>query len=155
MSLHADLKQEIQKALKEKDEPRLTVIRGLVSAFTNEVIANGKKPSEELSDEDVLAVIKRQIKQRRDSIEQFSAGNREDLASKEETELAVLEPYLPTMAGKDEIRNVAEQKMTELGMQSDDASQKGALIGAVMKEMKGNADGADVKAVVDELFGLN
>ena len=153
MSLHAEIKREMQKALKDKDAVKLSVLRGLVSALTNEAVAKGKKPSEELSDDEVMQVIKRQIKQRRESVEQFTAGNRQDLAQKESAEIEVLEPYLPEMATPEEIRGVAEQKMTELGMHPDNATQKGALIGAVMKEFGGNADGGDVKKVVNELFG--
>lgn len=151
--LQKRLRQEMQQALKDKEPVKLTVLRGIVTAMTNELVAKGRKPSEELSDDEVMGVLKRQLKQRKDSIEQFRAGGREDLAEIEEAEVVYIEPYMPQMASKEEIRNVAEQKMTELGMHPDNESQKGSLIGAVMKEFAGRADGGDVKAVVEELFG--
>lgn len=148
--LQTKIRDEIKGAMLAKDEVRLRTIRGLVSAFTNELLTLKRKPNDELSDDEALAVIKRAVKQRKDSIEQFRAGGREDLAANEEAELAILEPYLPEMAGKDEIRKVAEAKKAEMGI--IDKSKMGQLMGAVMKEMKGTADGADVKSVVEELL---
>jgi uncharacterized protein YqeY len=98
----------------------------------------------------VLAVIKRLAKQRKDSIEQFQKGNREDLVEGEEKELVVLESYLPQLMSKEEIEPIAIAKKEELGI--TDKGKKGQLIGAVMKEVAGKADGGDVKAVVEKLF---
>lgn len=150
MSLQQTIKTQIKEALIAKDELRLSVVRGILAAFTNELVAKKRKPDEELDDEDALTVIKRLAKQRKDSIEQFRAGNREDLASKEEAELKILDAYLPAMMGREEIKKVAEAKKAELGL--DDKTKAGQLMAAVMKELKGQADGADVKAVVDELL---
>jgi len=150
MSLHTQIKSQIKEAMLAKETLRLSVVRGLVSAFTNELVAKSRKPQEELSDEEVLAVIKRSVKQRKDSIEQFTAGGRKDLAESEAAELQILEKYLPKALGRDEIRKVAEAKMAALGIK--DKSKIGQLVGAVMKELKGGADGADVKAVVEELL---
>ena len=96
------------------------------------------------------SVIKRLAKQRKDSIEQFRNGGREDLAGVEEKELAILEELLPQMMSQDAIRPIAEKKKAELGV--EDKSKMGILVGAVMKELGGQADGSDVKAVVDSLF---
>ena len=133
-----------------KDTLRLSVVRGLVSAFTNELVAKNRKPTDELSDEDVFAVIRRAVKQRKDSIDQFTKGGRPELAADESAELKVLETYLPQMMSKDEIRKIAEAKKVELGI--TDKAKLGQFIGAVMKELKGKADGADVKEVVESLF---
>src|SRR3989339_1651152 len=84
MSLHEQIKNEIKEAMKARDEIRLATVRSVSAAMTNELVAKRMKPDEMLSDEEVLAVIKRLVKQRQDSIEQFRAGNREDLASAEE-----------------------------------------------------------------------
>ena len=148
--LHQQIKDQIKEAMLARDSVRLNTLRGLLAAFTNEAVAKKRKPDEMLSDEEALDVIRRAVKQRKDSVEQFTAGGRTDLAEAEQIELAILEVYLPQMMSRDEIRTVAEQKKTELGV--TDKSKMGMFMGAVMKELKGKADGEDVKAVVEELL---
>lgn len=148
--LHQQLKDDLKEAMKAKDTTRLTVLRGLLTAFTNENVAKKRKPDEVLPDEDALAVLSRAAKQRKDSIEQFTAGGRADLAEQESKELELIATYLPTLMSQDEIRPIAEAKKTELGI--DDPSKKGMLMSALMKDLRGKADGADVKTVVDSLF---
>lgn len=150
MRLQEDIREKIKNAMRERDEIRLLVLRGLIAAFTNELVAKKKKPSEELSDEDALLVISREAKKRKDSIEQFRNGNREDLAKKEEAELAILEEFLPEMLGEDEVRKIVEAKKNELGI--NDRSKIGILMGAVMGELRGKADGGLVKSIVDSVF---
>ncbi|KKU66507.1 MAG: GatB/Yqey domain superfamily [Parcubacteria group bacterium GW2011_GWA2_47_16] len=150
MSLQNDIRGQIKEAMLAKDALRLAVVRGLVAAFTNELVAKQRKPTEELSDEDVLSVIRRAVKQRKDSIEQFTAGGRQDLVDSEAAELSVLEKYLPQMMSRDEIKKVAEAKKAELGI--TDKTKLGQFVGALMKELKGKADGADVKAVAESMF---
>jgi uncharacterized protein YqeY len=150
MSLHKDIRDQIKDAMKAKDTLRLTVIRGLVTAFTNELVAKSRKPDGELTDEEALAVIKRAVKQRKDSIEQFTKGGREDLAQNEKDELVILEKYLPAMMGSEEIKKIVSAKKAELGV--TDKKDIGKLMAAVMKETKGKADGGEVKAIVDSSF---
>jgi uncharacterized protein len=150
MSLHEDIKASLKDALKAREEARLRTIRGLLTAFMNELVATGHKPPDVLPDDAVLAVIKRLTKQRKDSIEQFDAAGRTDLSAVEKEELAILEAYLPAMMSQDEIRPIAEAKKAELGV--TDKSKLGQLVGAIMKELGGKADGTDVKAVVESLF---
>lgn len=150
MSLQSQIKSEIKEAMMAKDQVRLLVVRGLVAAFLNESVAKGKKPTDELVDEDALAVIRRAVKQRKDSIDQFTKGGRADLAESEQAELAILEKYLPTMMSKKDIQKVAEAKKTEMGI--TDKSKLGQFVGTLMKELKGKADGADVKEVAESLF---
>ncbi|MCA9353640.1 GatB/YqeY domain-containing protein [Candidatus Nomurabacteria bacterium] len=150
MSLQTDIKEKIKEAMLAKDQVRLGVMRMLTSAFTNELVAKGKKPTEELSDDEALAVIARLAKQRKDSISQFEAGGRMDLVEEEKGQLAILEKFLPEMMGEDEVRNFVSTKKTELGV--DDPKDKGKLMSEVMKELKGRADGGIVKSVVDSLF---
>lgn len=150
MSLHQQVKSQIKEAMLKKEAVRLSVVRGLVAAFVNELIAKGRKPNGELADEEALSVIKRSVKQRKDSIEQFQKGGRGDLVEEETAELKILETYLPAVVSREEIKKVAEVKKVALGI--TDESKIGMLIGAVMKELKGKADGADVKAVIDGLF---
>ncbi len=147
--LHKEIQKEIAEAMKAKNTVKLNTVRGLLSSFTNELVAKGRKPTEELTDEEVLEVIRRSVKQRKDSIEQFKKGGRNDLAESEEAELKILEVYLPQMMSQDEIRPIVESKIKELGA---DKSKIGQLIGAIMKELKGKADGADVKAVVESIL---
>lgn len=150
MSIHTELKNSIKEALKAKDEVKLRTVRSVVTACTNTLVATNRTPQEELSDEEVLLVIKKLAKQRKESIAQFEAAGRDDLAVVEKEELAVLEAYLPTLMSREEILPVAEKIKAELKV--EDKSKLGILVGAVMKELKGKADGADVKAVVEGLF---
>lgn len=149
MSLHTDIKNELKDAMRAKDAMRLNVIRGLLTAFTNELVAKKKKPDEELSDEDVLTVIGRAVKQRKDSIEQFEKGGRSDLAEGEKTELALLEAYLPAQMSEEEVKAFVISKQTELQIPKEKAGQ---LTGLIMKDLKGKADGMLVKNAVDSLF---
>jgi len=150
MSLHETIKNDVTSAMRAKDSLRLTVLRSVLAAFTNELVAKKKKPDEQIGDEDALTVLNRASKQRKDSIEQFNKGGRADLALNEEKELVIIEAYLPETMGIDEIQKLAEAKKAELGI--DDVAKKGMLMGALMKELKGKADGGDVKKVVDALF---
>lgn len=150
MTIQETIKEAIKEAMKAKDETRLMVMRGLSSAFTNELVATKRTPQEALPDEDALAVITRLAKQRKESIAQFKAGGREDLAENEEKELAILQEFLPVMMSVEEIQKIAEVKKTEMGI--TDPSKKGMLVGALMKDLKGKADGGEVKSVVDSLF---
>ncbi|MFC1730679.1 GatB/YqeY domain-containing protein [candidate division KSB1 bacterium] len=145
-----DIRSEMVAAMKAREEVKLRVLRGLIAAFTNETVAQKKKPDEKLDDDAALSVIKRAVKQRLDSIEQFSKGGRNDLAETEKVELEILSVYLPEMMSKEEILKVAEAKKQELGV--EDKSKMGVFMGAVMAELKGKADGKDVKEVVDSLF---
>ncbi|HEY4509321.1 MAG TPA: GatB/YqeY domain-containing protein [Candidatus Paceibacterota bacterium] len=157
MTLHQEIKEEIKEAMKAKDAVRLGVVRGLVTGFMNELVATKRTPQSELSDDEVLSVISRAVKQRKDSIEQFTKGGRVDLADNEKAELAVLETYLPAQMSRNEVVVVAKAKMVELGVgqigsTGSPQAKMGMLMGAVMKELKGKTDGDVVKSVVDELL---
>jgi uncharacterized protein len=148
MSLAQQIKDEMKEAMKSKDADRLTVLRGLISGFTNELVASGKTPQDEVSDELAMNVIKRASKQRKDAIEQFEKGGRNDLADKEKLELKIIEAYLPQMMSEESIKEIVLKKKAELNI--SDKSGIGQLMGAVMKETKGQADGNVVKKVVEE-----
>jgi uncharacterized protein YqeY len=150
MSLQTTIKEGVKDAMKNKDMVRLGVLRGLSSAFMNEAVNLERGPQGELSDEEVIAVVTREAKRRKDSIAQYTEGGRADLAADEQAELSVLSEFLPVLMSQDEIRPIAEAKKAELGI--DDKSKIGMLTGAVMKELKGKASGDDVKAVVESLF---
>ncbi len=148
--LHEQIKQNIKEAMMAKDAVRLETMRGISASFTNELVAKGKKPQEMLTDEEALAVIAKLAKQRKDSIEQFKAGGREDLVLEESAQLAILQTFLPTMMEKAEVEAIARAKQTELGI--TDPTKKGMLMSALMKDLKGKADGTVVKEAVDALF---
>jgi uncharacterized protein YqeY len=150
MDLHTQIKNELMTAMKAKDAIKLRTVRSMLTAFTNELVATGKTPQEMLDDGGVLGVIKRLAKQRKESILQFDAAGRTDLSEPEKEELVVLESYLPQMMSRDEIRPIVAEKIAEMG--AVDKSKMGMLIGALMKELNGKADGGDVKVVVEELL---
>ena len=149
MSLHSDIKAQMIDAMKAKDSVKLLVIRGLLSSFTNEAVAKKRKPDEMLSDEEVLAVISRAVKQRKDSIEQFEKGGRPELAADEKAEMVILETYLPTQMTREEISAHVKQKFES---EKPDKEKKNQFMGLVMKELKGRADCMIVKEAVDSSF---
>jgi uncharacterized protein YqeY len=148
MSIHKIIKDGIKEAMIKKDTLRLTVLRGVLAAFMNEMIAKDIK-GEEIGDEEALAVIRRLVKQRKDSIEQFTKGGRPELAKAEEAEMKMLETFLPQMMSEDDVKKVVETKIASTG--TVDKTKIGQFIGSIMKELKGKADGAIVKKVVEEL----
>lgn len=150
MELHTQIKDSLKEAMKARDEVRLRTVRSMLTAFTNELVATGKTPQDILPDDGVLSVIKRLAKQRKESIVQYEAAGRDELAVPEKEELAVLESYLPQMMSVEEIKPIVEAKIAELG--DVDKSKMGQLIGSLMKELNGKADGGDVKKVVEELL---
>ena len=137
-------------AMKAKDALKVSTLRGLMAAFTNELVAAKKKPDEPVEDDMAVAVIRREVKKRKEASEAFRTGNRSELADKEDAERVILEAYLPALMSREDILKIAEAKKTELGV--TDKKDMGRFMGAVMKELAGKADGGDVKAVVDSLF---
>ena len=150
MALQQQIKTDMVTAMKAREALKVEVLRGLMAACTNELVALKKLPTEELPDENVLNVIRREVKKRKDSIEQFTKGNRPELAQKEDAERVILEVYLPAMMSQDDIRKIAEAKKAELGL--TDKKEAGKFMGLLMKDLAGKADGTDVKVVIDSLF---
>ncbi|OGG44957.1 hypothetical protein A2673_00525 [Candidatus Kaiserbacteria bacterium RIFCSPHIGHO2_01_FULL_50_13] len=144
------IRTDMTAAMKARDDLRVQTLRGALAAFTNELVAKGKKPTDELPDADAIIVLKRLAKQRKEAAEQYEKGGRAELAQKEMAELKIIEEYLPKMASREDIEKIARAKKEELG--AIDASGIGKLTGAVMKELGGNADGTVVKKVVASLF---
>lgn len=150
MTLQEQIREKLKVAMKDKDQTALDTYRSLLSAFTNELVAIGKTPQDTLSDADALKVINRLVKQRKDSISQFTSAGRVDLVAGEQSQLYLLEEFLPEQMSEEKVRAIAVAKQTELG--HTDKSKIGILVGAVMKEVAGQADGALVKKVVEGLF---
>jgi uncharacterized protein YqeY len=149
MSLQEKIREDMKAAMKAKETDRLTTLRGILSAFTNELVSLGKTPQDTLSDEEASVVIAREAKKRKDAINQFTEGGRPELAEDEQKELVVLEEYLPAMMDKEEIRPIVEAKVAELGEEAN----MGQVMGAVMAELSGKADGGDVREIVLEILG--
>lgn len=150
MSIQQTIKDDMKTAMKAKESDKVMVLRGIMSAFTNELVAQKKTPQDMLDDEAALAVITREAKRRKDSIAQFTDGGRADLAENEQKELAMLEEYLPEMMSSEEVEKIVRAKKEELAV--TDKSKMGQLMGAVMKELQGKADGALVKSVIESTF---
>jgi len=147
MAITKDIETQLVTAMKAKDSVRLNALRNLKAAFMTEAIA---LKVDSLSDEQAFTVIKRLVKQRRDSIEQFRKGGREEMAVAEEAESKILESFLPAAMPEEEVRKIAKATKAKLGVA--DKSRLGQLIGAVMRECKGRADGVLVKRIVEELL---
>ena len=143
--LPAKIRADMAAAMKARDDLRVQTLRGALAAFTNELVAKDKKPTEELDDKDAVTVLKRLAKQRKEAAEVYEKGGRAELAAKEQSELKIIEEYLPQMAGPEEIEKVARAKMAE------GITDAGKLTGAVMKEFAGRADGNEVKKVIGSL----
>ncbi len=146
--MQQEIKAQIKTAMMAKDMDRLGVLRLILASFTNELVSQGHPPTDPLSDEDCMKVIKRMAKQRKDSIEQFTSGARPDLAETESAELAIIEALLPAQMSLEEIERKIQAKIDESPV---DPSKKGQFIGMMCKELGETADGALVKQVVDKL----
>ena len=148
MSLHKQIKDGIKEAMIKKDTLRLTVLRNILATFMNEMIAK-KMTAEELSDDDATTIIRRLVKQRKDSVDQFTKGNRMDLVKTEEDEMKILEALLPRMMSREEVEKVVKAKVAEAGIV--DKAKLGQFMGGIMKELKGKADGMLVKEILEGL----
>jgi uncharacterized protein YqeY len=152
MSLQEQLVNDMKEAMKARDEVKVSTIRMLRAAIKNKEIEKGGT-SYKLSDKEIIDVIITAIKQRKDSIEQFTKGNRNDLAEKEKKEAEILQGYLPPQMSEDEIKTEVKKAITEAGA----ASQKdmGKVMKVLMPRVAGKADGAVVNRLVKELIGSN
>lgn len=147
MSLQEKIKENIKQAMLEKNTVKLDVLRGIASACMNELVATGRKPQELLSDDEVLVVIARIGKQRKEAIRQFEAAGRTDLVDEETAQYAYIEEFLPKLMSQEEILAYIESKKAS-GM---DFSQKGLLMKELMMDLKGKVDGKLLKEIIDTL----
>lgn len=147
-TMQEKIKVEIKNAMLARDAVRLGTLRMVSAAFTNELVTQGRPPTDPLSDDDCMKVIKRLAKQRKDSMEQFIAGGRPELAEDEKNELAILEELLPAQMSEADIETAVKAK---LAAEPLDPTKKGQFVGVMMKELGANADGALVKSVIDRL----
>jgi len=146
MTLQEKLAADQVKAQKSGDKVRLSTIRMARAALKNAEIAKGGP----LDESNIIEVLAREAKQHRESIAEFTKGGRQDLVGKEEAELAVLLEYLPKQMGRDEILALAKDVIQKTGARGP--SDKGKVMGQLMPQLKGRADGKEVNEVVSELL---
>jgi hypothetical protein len=146
MTLQERLTADLKQALKAGDTTRRSAIRLVIAGVKNAQIAKGAP----LDDAGIVDVIAREVKQRRESIAEFSKGNRHDLVAKEEAELAILFEYLPKQMSREEIVEAARQVMEQVGARGP--GDKGKVMSQLMPQLKGRADGREVNDVVSELL---
>ena len=144
MSIKDTLTNDMKEAMKAKEKDRLAVIR-MVRGAIKQIEIDSKK---ELDDEAVIGVISKEVKMRKDSVEEFKKGGREDLVAKTEAEIAVLMPYLPPQLSEDEIRSLVQAAVEQVGASSP--KDMGKVMGVLMPKVKGRADGKLVNTIVKE-----
>ncbi len=150
MSLKETILDELKSAMKNKKADRLQVLRSLKAKILEKEISERKGGESEISDEQVLDVLMKAGKQRKESIDSFEKGGREDLVEKEKSELAIIEEFLPKMMSEDEVRAAVRAQIEEMG--ASDMSDMGQVMGVMMGKLKGKAEGSTVSRVVkDEL----
>lgn len=150
MSLKSKFSEELKIALKAKDPVKLRTLRALISALQMKEIEERQGGVAALSEQQELAVLQKQAKQRQDSIEQYRAAGRTDLVTTEEEELLVIQSYLPAELSDEEIAQVVQQAMQALGISSP--KEMGKLMGVVMGKLRGKADGKRIQAIVKSLL---
>lgn len=144
MSLLDTLNQDMKQAMKNKDKQKLSVIRMLKASLQNEAIKHGR----ELNEEEELTVLAREMKQRKDSLQEFEKAGREDLVAGLQDEIAVLTPYLPKQLTEEELQEIVAQTISETGAASK--ADMGKVMGALMPKVKGKADGGLVNRIVQQ-----
>ncbi|WP_413380129.1 GatB/YqeY domain-containing protein [Alkalihalobacillus sp. 1P02AB] len=144
MSLLERLNTDMKNAMKNKDKLKLSVIRMVKASLQNEQIKVGR----ELTDDDSLTVLNRELKQRRDSLHEFEQADREDLASKIRDEIAILEIYMPEQLSEEDLNQIVVDTIAEVGASSK--ADMGKVMGALMPKVKGKADGGLVNRLVQQ-----
>lgn len=141
---------EIKAAMKARDKVRLRTLRGLRSSLMNKTIDKRQGDDAELDDAEQLAVVRKEVKQRKDSIEQFADAGRDDLVQKEEEELEVLNEFMPEPMSEEKLRATIQQIIDDVG--ATDMSGMGPVMGRAMGQLRGKADGSRVQQIVRELL---
>lgn len=147
MSLKDQFQKDLIASMKSKDENVVTAIRMLKTSIMKFETAGTAKQA---TDEEILQIINKEIKQRKDSIEQYEKGARPELAAKEKAEMIFLEKYLPPQMGEDEIKTIIKEGIAETGATSK--ADMGKVMGAIMPKVKGKVDGGLVKKLVQSML---
>jgi uncharacterized protein YqeY len=147
VNLSERIDSDLKTAMREKNATKLSVLRMLKAAMTNAAIEKAGAQGQ-LTDADATQVIRKQVKQRQDSIESFEKGGRAELAAKEKEELSILQSYLPQAMSADEISKIVRETITEVGATSK--AQMGAVMKALQAKVAGRADGKTLSAEVQK-----
>jgi uncharacterized protein len=143
---YSKIENDLKDAMRARDQEILGTLRMLVAAVKNKKIEIGR----DLNEEEVIAALKSEVKKRKDSIESYKSGNREDLAEKEQAEIEILSKYLPEQMGDEEVKAAVKKVAEEMNATKADF---GKVMGKVIAELKGKADGAQVSRIVKEILG--
>lgn len=144
MSLLERLNTDIKQAMKDKDKEKLSVLRMVKSSIQNESIKHGR----DLSEEEELTVLSRELKQRKDSLQEFDKAGREDLVHKLQGEIAIVEHYMPEQLSEEELSAIIQQTIADVNASSK--ADMGKVMGALMPKVKGKADGSLVNKLVQQ-----
>lgn len=144
MSLLERLNDDMKQAMKNKEKERLSVIRMVKAALQNEAIKLGKP----LSEDEELTVLSRELKQRKDSLQEFENAGRSDLVDKTKEEIRILQLYMPKQLSEEELAEIVKQTIAEVGASSK--ADMGKVMGAIMPKVKGKADGSLVNKLVQQ-----
>lgn len=146
MSLRGRLDEDLKEAMRQRDSTRRSVIRYVRSELHNQEIAS-RKP---LDEDGIVGVLSKQAQQRRESIEAFRSGNRDDLVAKEEAELAIILEYLPKQMSQEELASLARRAIEEVG--ATGPQHMGKVMGHLMPQIRGRAEGRSTSAIVSDLL---
>jgi uncharacterized protein len=147
MALEQQIQKDIMEAMKAHDESRLNATRGIKSEI---LLAKTSSGDHELTDGDILKIIQKLVKQRKESAELYTQGGRPELAEKEIAEMKVMEAYLPKALSEDEVRNILKEVVAEVG--ATGPKDMGKVMGAATKKLAGQADGRMISTIVKELL---
>ncbi len=146
MALYDDIVGDLKKSLKEQDKEKLSVLRGLKTAIKNKQVELREEPTED----QIRGIISSEIKKRKEAIEQFNQGSRQDLVEKEENELKILSSYLPPQLSTEDIKGIVAQAIEEISASSP--KDLGRVMKSVMPKVAGRADGREVNRIARELL---
>jgi len=146
MTLKEQFTEEMKQSMKSGDKLRLSTVRLLLSEIKNAEI----RKKGDLTDEETLGIVAKEVRKRKEAIEGFEKGGRQDLVDKETSELEILQGYLPEQISEDELRRIVKETITEVGASSP--SDLGKVMGSLMPRVKGKADGKLVNQIVREML---
>lgn len=147
MSLLKQLNDDMKQAMKNKDKEKLSVIRMVKASLQNESIKLGKG---ELSEDEDLSILSRELKQRKDSLQEFKSAGRDDLVEKLEMEIKIIEEYMPEQLSDEELSAIVQETIQETGASSK--KDMGKVMSAIMPKVKGKADGSKINKLVQEFL---
>lgn len=147
MALKQQIQQDLIAAMKAKEEVKVSALRMLKAAILKFETSGDRK---EASDSDILTILGREVKQRKDAMEGFKSGGRPEMAANEEAEMVILQTYLPEQMNEDDLRKVIQETIAEVGATSK--ADMGKVMGALMPKVKGKADGGMVNKLVGDFL---